>query len=215
MKMSKLATMFVAAAILTVAGFAQAQTVDYTVYGWAPTQYPAPTTPPANAPWGVNGYPGDTLGTVAYTGTLNLTPGTYKLEIDTLTWKIDYTYGGTATDPTAWSDVVSNVTATRGISFAGGPAGTISQTGILDCAWDNDYLTLNDGPTSSFVVGGYQVDVTPLGLSDSGSSFDGSNPWTQPDQSMEATFTVTATPEPATMCFLALGGLALLRNRRK
>ena len=90
-----------------------------TVGGWGPTQYPALTIPPVDAPWGPTGYPGHTLELVTSTGSLDLTPGTYIRPINPLVWTIDYTYGGTATDPNAWSDVSFNFTALRNIIFDG------------------------------------------------------------------------------------------------
>ena len=134
--------------IFAVALSAGATTVNYTVSGWA-NQYPASITPPASAPWGVNGYPGDTLEMVTYTGTLDLTPGTYNLKINTLNWTIDYTYGGTATNPDDWSVVFHNITAIRSISFDGGPSGSLSQTALLENQWENDFLTVEEGATSS------------------------------------------------------------------
>lgn len=117
---SGLRKFFVLAAVLALmclGGVTQAALVDYTVSGWGPTSYPAPTTPPANAPWGTDGYPVDTLELQTYTGSLDLTPGTYTQKINTLLWSIDYTYGGTATDPNVWSDLSFNVNALRNISL--------------------------------------------------------------------------------------------------
>ena len=178
------------AGFLFVAG---AVTVDYTVNSWGPHQYPAPTTPPANAPWGVDGYPGDTLGMTTYTGTLNLSPGTYVLKINTFKWSIDYTYGGTATDPTDWSDVLHNITAARSISFSGGPSGSLRQSMALDNKWNNDYVTIDNGHTVTFLASGYRVEVTPLG-----SSFKGWNLGTQPNVDIFARFKVTDAEPPVT-----------------
>jgi hypothetical protein len=212
--MKKLITIC-AVVIFVMAMSAGAATVNYTVSGWGPNQYPASITPPASAPWGVDGYPGDTLEMVTYTGTLDLAPGTYNLNINTLKWTIDYTYGGTATNPDNWSNVFHNITAIRSISFDGGPSGPLSQTALLENQWENDFLTIDEGSTSSFAVQGYQVDVTPLGLSQfGGTNFSGSNPWIQPEQDVMARFDVTVVPEPAMMSLLGIGALSLLRKRR-
>jgi len=181
---------------------AGATTINYTVSGWGPNQYPASITPPTSAPWCVDGYPGDTLGMVTYTGTLDLTPGTYNLKINTLNWTIDYTYGGTATNPDDWSNVFHNITAIRSISFDGGPSGSLSQTALLENQWANDFLTIDEGATSSFTVGGFQVNVTPLGLDQfGGTNFDGSNPWVQSQTDIIARFDVVS--EPATTTTIA------------
>jgi hypothetical protein len=198
---------------LAVAIPAGATTITYTVSGWGANQYPASITPPENAPWGVNGYPGDTLELVTYTGTLDLTPGSYDLKINTLNWTIDYTYGGTVTNPDDWSDVLHNITAVRSISFSGGPSGDLSQTALLENQWENDFLTINQGATSTFIVGGFQVDVTPLGVAQfGGANFDGNNPWVQPQTDIMARFDV-AVPEPITLALLGLGGLVVRRKR--
>ena len=181
---------------IVIGGSVWAETINYTVSGWGPNQYPSDTTiGPEGCVWGVDGYPGDTLGMVTYTGTLDLTPGTYELKINTFEWTIDYTYGGTETDCGNWSDVLHNITAVRSISFSGGPSGSLGQTMVLTNKWDNDYVTIDEGGTASFTVGGYQVDVTPLRVDQFwGTNFSGGNPWTQPGVDIVAKFVVTKLP---------------------
>jgi hypothetical protein len=173
------------------------------VSGWGPTQFPGPNTPPEGAPWGVDGYPGDTVELVTYTGTLDLTPGTYNLKINTLLWTIDYTWAD-GNNPNAgeseWENLYFNFDAIRSISFNGGPAGSLGQTGLLESTWYNDYLALNEGATCSFTVQGYRIDVTPLGLSRTGGSFSGGNPWIQPQRDIMARFDIV--PEPPSVALV-------------
>ena len=92
---------------------------------------------------------------------------------------------------------------TRSLSFGGGPVGSISQTGLLRVTWDDDYLSLNAGGTSTFFVPGYQIDVTPLAVAEtnvlSAPGFPFGTPWIQADQDVTAQFVVTAVPEPSTL----------------
>lgn len=204
---------------LAAAGTAQAITINYTVDGWS-GQFPGPVTPPANAPWGVDGYPGDTVELQAYNGVLDLVPGSYVLPINTLVWTIDYTYGGTATDPNDWSDLLFGLNMSRLITFDGGASGMLSQTGSLEVTWDNDYITVNQGGLTTVYVSGYRIDITPLGLAEvGGSNFSGSNPWIQPSQTVNARFDVSLAPvpEPATIGLLGIGlaSLAVTRIRRR
>lgn len=160
-----------AAAILAMAlafPAAAAVTVTYTVGGVGPMQYPASTPPPPTAPWGPEGYPGDTVEFQACTGTLDLVPGTHVLKINTLLWTIDYTYGGTADDPNAWSDLSFGVDAPRSITVHTSQ-GALAQTGLLEATWEDDYLSFGGGSSVTLIVEGdagvfYSVQVTPLAL---------------------------------------------------
>jgi hypothetical protein len=209
-----------AATLIATAWTANATFVNYTVDGVGPQQFPGPVTPPAGAPHGQNGYPGDTVELQTYTGSFDLVAGTSIQKINTLLWTIDYTYAGTATDPNAWSDLSFTLNAARNMTIAGvGPA-SLSQAGSLQVTWDNDYLGLSGGSTVSFYVQGYRVDVTPsMVATTGGSNFADSNPWVQPNQNMMARFDVTAVPEPTTMIAGALlllpFGASTLRILRK
>ncbi len=197
-------------------GTAFAQSVSYTVSGWQ-QQFPGSVTPPSDAPHVTDGagYAGDTVAFASYSGTLNLAVGTFTQSVSPLSWNIDYTYGGTATDPTAWSDQSFNINAGRTISFAGGSSGSLNQTGTLVAGWNNDTLSFNAGTTASFVVQGYQVDVTLLGLTQ---PITGGDLGQQVPQEMSATFTVSAVPEPETYAMLLAGlglmGFTVSRRRR-
>jgi hypothetical protein len=191
---------------IILASPAGAVSVSYTVGGVGPTQYPGPVTPPANAPWGPNGYPGDTVYLEAYQGLLDLTPGTQVLKINTLFWTIDYTYAGTATDPTAWSDLAFTVGAPRLMSVFNSNA-PLAQTGSLQVTWDNDFLSFAPGSTTDFNVSIlgmlYVVHVTPLALEPAAGNFELCKditclaPWFQPMRDVMAEFVVEA-PVPTT-----------------
>jgi len=223
-------TTIIAAAILALAGLAQAASIGYTVAGLAPTSYPGPVAPPAGAAHLVDGlgYAGDAVGFATYSGTLDLTQGTSVQQINTLSWAVSYTYNGTdgsllndSPGGGDWPDLSFTVDGSRTMSFGGGPVGSLSQTGLLKATWDDDYLSLSAGLTSTFFVPGYQIDVTPLGLAvanvTSAPGFPLGTPWIQPDRDIMAEFTVTAIPEPGTL-MLAVGGLTGLaawsRRRR-
>lgn len=198
---------------MALASTAVAASVNYTVGGWGPLKFPAPTTPPENAPWGPDGYPGDSLELLAYTGTLELTPGTSVLKINTLLWAINWTYGGTATDPAAWSDVQFAISAPRSMSVDASN-GALAQTGSLNCGWENDNLSFAAGSAMDFVVVdsgmSYAVHVTPLALGPFDGLFPSPNrlpiqspqeitcafPCAQPPRDMMAQFVVDV-PVPA------------------
>ena len=195
---------------------AAAVTVNYTVAGVGPMQFPGPVTPPANAPWGPDGYPGDTVELQAYQGVLDLTPGTYVAKINTLLWTIDYTYGGTATDPDAWSDLEFTVNAPRAMSVHTS-SGALAQAGTLLATWETDSLGFAPGSTVDFGVSVsglmYMVHVTPLALDPAAGIFDNCAgsilstrptrdikcfaPWIQPTRDVMAQFVVDA-PVPTT-----------------
>lgn len=185
--------------------------ISYSVGDTGELQFPGLVTPPANAPWGPNGYPGDTVQIFGTAGSLP-GAGVYDLVVGTLHWVIDYTYGGTATDPNDWSNLSFVVAPlNRLIDFdMGAASGSISQQGDLFVTFDNDYLSLDAGSTSTFYVPGFQIDVTPLGLAEvGGSDFSGGNPWTQPDRDVLARFVVTelAVPEPSMITVFSLYSL--------
>jgi hypothetical protein len=202
--------------VLVLTTPADASTISITVGGWT-QQFPAPTTPPADAPWGPNGYPGDTVTLESVIFTLDLTPGTVTKKINTLLWTIDYTYGGTATDPDAWSDLLFAISAPRTIT-SGAATGTLSQAGQLQCTWDNDFLSLDAGSTDGvFIVQGFRVDIKPRALpQEGGSSFSGDAPWSQPSRDVLADVTVSAVPDSGATLLLmgcALTGLGALRRK--
>ena len=126
--MSGMSKLYIVTAVLTLlsAGGIAHATITYTVDGWGSTQYPGLLTPPADAPWGVDGYPGDTLQLLGFTGTLEL--GSSVKQINTLLWTIDYTYGGT---PEPWPDMNLAITKARNISLDGGQTGSLIQAGNL------------------------------------------------------------------------------------
>lgn len=229
---------FLLAAIVALAmmGSAQALEINYTVGGTGPMQFPGSLItgidPPADAPHVLDGqgYPGDTIEFSGYSGTINIDPGSSAVaQVNTLHWTVDWTYQGTnetaADDWTGdWPEMFHDVVAARSISFGGGGGGAISQQGLLENGWEDDFLQFYAGPTSSFVVDGYWVYVTPLALAPVGTTGDTWNqnggPWIQADRNVMALFEVgdlAPVPEPATMGLMGLGlaGLMVTRIRKR
>lgn len=168
MKTALLKSIALGAAVLVMALAtpAAADTVSYTVGAYGPLRFPGPVTPPEGSPWGPDGYPGDMVELETYTGTLDLTPGTCTLKINTLQWTIDYTYAGTEDCwdwPDCWSELAFNLNTARSMSV-GTTNGALAQEGLLEVDWDDDYISLAGGSTASFLVGSYVVYVTPLAL---------------------------------------------------
>ena len=174
------------------------------------------------------GYAGDSVGLASYLGSLTLTPGTYTQNINTLNWSVSYTYnspdgylGITDPGPVSWPELDFPITMTRSLSFGGGPVGSISQTGLLRTTWDDDFLSLNAGGTSTFFVPGYQIDVTPLAVAETNvllaPGFPFGTPWVQDPLDVTAQFVVTAVPEPSTLVLGLVGfaGLGLVTLRKK
>jgi hypothetical protein len=192
------------AAFAAVTNLARATTITYTVDGVAAQQFPSSVTPPTNAPWGTNGYPGDTVEIQAYTNTFDLVAGITTQKINTLLWIVNYTYGGTATDPNQWSDLDFYPNASRNMTI-GSQTQAFTQLGSLHVTWFTDYLSFSAGSTASFTIDGYEVDVTPLAVPSSSAGGSGNPPWVQPPQDMMAQFTVTQIPEPATFRITDIG----------
>ena len=194
--MKKLMAIIVVTCLMTVP--ASAALVNYTVGGWA-------ALPPTFAG---DSWSGDTLEYLTYTGSLDLTPGTYDQKINTFDWIID------ATSYTNSYDF--NVIADRSIAFDGGPSGSLSQSGTLMVRTDNDSVSFNNGSTVTFNVQGYTVEVTPLGFSraggDHGEPFTGL-PWYQDSSDVMARFVVI--PEPGTWMLLVLSAMGLLIYSRR
>lgn len=217
-----------AIAALLAAGNAQAG-IAYTTGGIAPTSFPGPVTPPATAAHILDGqgYPGDTVGLLGYSGTLDLSIASQVLQINTLQWTVNWTYAG-AGDPNnpdaGWVELLFNLALPRTLQI-GASSNSISQAGTLEVNWDTDYLTLLDGPTTTFYEGGYQVDVTPIGIARLGADIPNLNaPWVQADLAVMARFDVTAVeaatvPEPSSMITTSLlslvfGGAGWWRKRK-
>lgn len=191
--------------------------VQVTVGNWGATSYPGPNPPPSTAPHVLDGlgYPGDTVAFQGAPVMLDLTEGAHIETIGSLLWSIAYTYAGRGdvNDPDAgWRELQFPVNMSYSMSFDGGSSSNVSQSGLLEVNWDNDYLSLYGGSTSTFFVPGYQIDVTPLGIDrtegSNFSGFPGGTPWEQPAQFVQAEFVVTkqVIPEPMSLIVWSILG---------
>lgn len=197
--------------------------VDYTVAGWGAQNFPGYAVPDG-AEWGPNGYPGDKVELQQFTGSLDLTPGTYQKKINTLLWTGYYTYAGTPSG--GWDELIFNFSTPRNLSVDGHTT-SVSQNGLLAVNYDTDYLSFSAGSTVSLYVQGYRVDITPLGLAPAGAGWSGpiQDGIVQDSRDLMAEFVVTldasaaAVPEPSTYIAGALlllpFGASTLRVLRK
>ena len=202
----------------------QAATVSYTVDGWGPQQFPGQyaSYPDETWTWGADGYPGDTIEFQSFTGSLSLPDGPVGTQdqvvqkVGTLKWIVDYTAGGETDEWWAWPDQEHPVDSSRAITISGVSA-ALEQSGELTNNVNYDYLELFGGSTTTvYVDGTWKVDITPVSLPKAQmNNWSGNAPWTQSDRDVMAQFDITVVPEPATMSLLALGGLALIRRKRK
>lgn len=195
------------------------QAVTFTVGGWE-DQFPSELPVPEWAPHGVDGYPGDTVEFIEHSGEFALVDGAvYELKVNTMLWTIDYTWGGGLTEE-EWQINYFDFNPARTISFGGVEMGSVSQAGHLETRWHNDYLSFAEGGTSTFLVQGFQVKVTPLAMAEfGGTNFSGGSPWPQPTRDMMARFELSAVPEPGALLLVGLGiaaaGATRLRSIRK
>lgn len=205
--------------------------VLYTSGTWSST-FPGPYTPPPpnpDNPLPHPSYPGDTVTLLGHSGTLDLVPGSYVKQLNTLDWIIDWTWGGDDAYndegdwDASWPDLSIDFTMVSDFTI-GTATGTISQGGRLSINWDNDYVSLFDGPASLFQVDGYNIRVTPLAMAAvGGSNFDPwpIPPWNQPDLNVMARFEVEPVPEPSGLVLTGLrlafvgGGSIHAARRRK
>jgi hypothetical protein len=212
------------ASLTSLAHPARAATI--TVGDLAPQSFPGAITPPSTASHENDGlgYPGDSVGMTGGTfSSLVLADGwSGDLKINTLNWTVSYTYAGAGdpADPDAgWQELSFDIDAARTLTIDSQTV-TLTQHGLLNVNYDNDYLSFDDGPTASLFADGYKIDITPLGLDKIGATnFDGDAPWSQPSADMYAHFSVTSAPvpvpEPGSAGLLLLGGVAVVAMSRR
>jgi len=168
--------------------------VQYSVNGVGTQQYPGPIEPPEWCPHSQDpfGYPGDIVELEAHSGTIPMEAGTYMRKINTLLWTVNYTYAGSETDCDDWSDLFFDLNLPRTMTL-GGVSQELSQMGLLEVTWFNDYISVDSGMTATFSVDTYEVEVTPLAFARTEALFEFRNdpPWVQPPYDLMAEFVVT------------------------
>ena len=216
------------------AGPANAETITYTVDGWgaqhfpgtaadtftytpaAPPDVPAGNYSPDGYYWGPDGYPGDQVQLQSYSDSIDLHDGAvYTKQIGTLLWTGFYTYAGdgNASDPNEnWQQLAFNFGTPRNITI-GTATGSLTQGGLLECNWDDNYISFAAGSTVSLYVPGYRVDITPLPVGRyAAGGWTGPQPdgVVLPSQEIMAQFDVTAIPEPSALILFSMCAISLL-----
>jgi len=218
----------VAGMVLAVTGSAQADSISYTVGSTGPMHFPGNTVP-AGAYSVPDNYSGDAVQLFSGSGSITLADGwTGTGIVNTVRLTIWHTYAGTDDDPyndfdanwnpLDWDILHFPFAATRDISFGAEPAaGSISQPGLLDVTWDGDYLSFAQGTQTSFIVQGFQVNVTPLATVTPLHGWDPTGQQIDADMYAQFDVSLAPVPEPASMGILGMGllGLVVTRMRRR
>ena len=191
---------------------ARAATISYSVTGVSAANSPSPLVAPSDSVFGADGYPGDSVGLDAYSGTLDLTPGVQTIALNTLQWTVNPTYYGGETGPWPEFDFAQNLN--RSITLDG-VTGGLTQSGSIHSTYYDDTLSVAASASRSLIVDGYRVTITgqPTAPADAGD-------WgAQAPQTLYATVNIAAVPEPSTWAMMILGvgaiGAVLRRNRAR
>lgn len=167
--------------------------------------------PTGSGGWGVFPTSGSES-TLNDTGTVGARTAVGDVDGDGAVEWVEYNTGNVTVYPLVAPGSGTDYTLGSGIT-AGPNWGDNSYTPImadLDGDGKDEFLICN--PADGTWLGRAIVDDGSGGLSLGDSVFSGS--WTSGSQAMVGTFQTVVIPEPASMAFLALGGLAMLRRRR-